>query len=98
MVNYSFGNFEVLLSSAPTVVIPSLLTKEITTVIGTSDKLTVATLDLDNIDPGDGASRFTDFANMIVTNLLSPDVRNCSTIQDNNGPTNNAVVDLLTRI
>ena len=36
--------------------------------------LTVATFNVENLDPGDGAARFTALANAIANNLNSPDI------------------------
>jgi predicted extracellular nuclease/uncharacterized protein YjiK/Ca2+-binding RTX toxin-like protein len=93
VVNYDFNNYEVLVSSAPTVVQASTLQKEVTTLTGTATQLTVATFNVENLDPGDGAAKFAGLADAIVNNLKSPDIINLEEIQDNNGPTNDSVVD-----
>ncbi|MBK9492019.1 MAG: hypothetical protein IPO07_26865 [Haliscomenobacter sp.] len=43
VVDYFFGNYEVLATSSPTVVTASTLTKEVTSIIPANDKLTVST-------------------------------------------------------
>ncbi|HEY9660191.1 MAG TPA: Calx-beta domain-containing protein, partial [Allocoleopsis sp.] len=53
VVNYDFNNYEVLVSNAPTVVQPSTLQKEVTNLTGSADQLTVATFNVENLDPGD---------------------------------------------
>ena len=93
VVDYSFNNFEVLPTSAPTVVVPSTLTREVTPLTGSATDLTIATFNVENLDPGDGAVKFNGLASAIVTNLKAPDIINLEEIQDNNGPTNDAVVD-----
>lgn len=93
VVNYDFSNYEVLVSTAPTVVQASPLQKEITNLTGTTNQLTVATFNVENLDPGDGAAKFTGLANAIVNNLKSPDIINLEEVQDNNGATNDSVVD-----
>ncbi|MUG95831.1 hypothetical protein F7734_27120 [Scytonema sp. UIC 10036] len=93
VVNYDFNNYEVLVSSAPAVVQPSTLQREVTNLTGSNTQLTVATFNVENLDPGDGAAKFTALANAIVSNLRSPDIINLEEIQDNNGPTNDSVVD-----
>ncbi|MFB2878171.1 SdiA-regulated domain-containing protein [Floridanema aerugineum] len=93
VVNYDFSNYEVLVSTAPTVVQASPLQKEVTNLTGTTNQLTVATFNVENLDPGDGAAKFTGLANAIVNNLKSPDIINLEEIQDNNGATNDSVVD-----
>ncbi|EHC08503.1 endonuclease/exonuclease/phosphatase [Fischerella thermalis] len=57
------------------------------------DKLTVATFNVENLDPGDGSGKFTSLANAIVNNLKSPDIISLEEVQDNNGATNDSVVD-----
>jgi uncharacterized protein len=96
VVNYDFSNYEVLVSTAPTVVQPSTLQREVTNLTGSATQLTVATFNVENLDPGDGAAKFSALANAIVTNLKSPDIINLEEIQDNNGATNDSVVDAST--
>lgn len=96
VVDYSFNNFEVLPTTAPTV-ISNNLTKEVTGLTSTDpDKLTVATFNVENLDPGDGAAKFNGLASAIVNNLKTPDIISVEEIQDNNGPTNDSVVDAST--
>jgi Ca2+-binding RTX toxin-like protein len=92
VVAYNFNNFEVLPTSL-TVTAPSTLTREVTNLTATADQLTVATFNVENLDPGDGAARFNSLANLIVNNLRSPDILSLEEIQDNSGATNNGVVD-----
>jgi 2',3'-cyclic-nucleotide 2'-phosphodiesterase (5'-nucleotidase family) len=93
VVDYSFNNFEVLPTTVPTVVTPSTLQREVTTLAPTTNQLTVATFNVENLDPGDGATKFNSLAARIVSNLKSPDILSIEEIQDNNGPTNDSVVD-----
>ncbi len=93
VVNYDFNNYEVLVSTAPTVVQNSTLQKEVTNLAPTANQLTVATFNVQNLDPGDGATQFNKLANRIVNNLRSPDILSLEEIQDNNGATNDNVVD-----
>jgi VCBS repeat-containing protein len=93
VVNYNFNSYEVLVSTAPTVVQASPLQKEVTSLTGSASQLTVATFNVENLDPGDGAAKFAGLADAIVNNLKAPDIINLEEIQDNNGPTNDSVVD-----
>lgn len=93
VVNYDFNNYEVLVATAPTVVQASSLQKEVTTLTGSATQLTVATFNVENLDPADGADQFNALAQAIVNNLKSPDILNLEEIQDNNGAINNGVVD-----
>ncbi|MBD2303749.1 Ig-like domain-containing protein [Nostoc sp. FACHB-190] len=93
VVSYDFNNYEVLLPSAPIEVQASTLQREVTNLTGTADQLTVATFNVENLDPGDGATQFANLANRIVNNLRSPDIISLEEIQDNNGAINDSVVD-----
>lgn len=98
VVNYDFGEYEILPTATPTVVTPSSLTKEVTNVTAGADQLTIATFNVENLDPGDGQARFNALAGAIVTNLKSPDIISLEEIQDNNGATNDSVVDASTTL
>ncbi|MDB5695138.1 MAG: hypothetical protein JWN21_681, partial [Sphingomonas bacterium] len=57
-----------------------------TTTFGNDDRaLTVATFNVENLDPGDGAARFAALAGVIASNLNSPDIVIIEEMQDNNG-------------
>ena len=88
----AFNNFEILVPVAPTVVTPSPLAREVTTLERAANTLTVATFNVENLDPGDGAARFASLGQAIVVNLKSPDIITLAEMQDNNGPVNNGIV------
>ncbi|WP_292866989.1 putative Ig domain-containing protein [Nostoc sp. LPT] len=94
VVDYSFSNYEVLPTSVT--VTSNTLNKEVTNLTPTTDQLTVATFNVENLDPGDGATKFNNLASRIVNNLKAPDIISLEEIQDNNGPTNDSVVDAST--
>ncbi len=91
VVDYGFGNFKVLLLGPPTVT-DGGLTPESTTAAG-ADELAIATFNVENLDPGDGAATFAALAAVICDNLAAPDLLSLEEVQDDNGPTNDAVVD-----
>jgi hypothetical protein len=91
VMDYNFGLFMVELTQSPTRV-PGLLTKE-TTTLPTVNELTVATFNVQNLDPGDGAAKFDTLAALIVNNMKSPDLIAVEEVQDNNGATDNGIVD-----
>jgi predicted extracellular nuclease len=93
IVDYSFNNYELLATTLPTVTTPSPLNREVTTLLASAEQLTVATFNVENLDPGDGAAKFNDLASRIVTNLGAPDIISLEEVQDNNGATNDSVVD-----
>ncbi|WP_144300644.1 lamin tail domain-containing protein [Stackebrandtia nassauensis] len=59
----------------------------------TPEQLAVATYNVENLSPKDSGGKFAALAEGIVTNLAAPDVVVLEEIQDNNGSTNDAVVD-----
>ena len=58
---------------------------EVATFTPDARQLTFATFNVENLDPTDGAARFTALANAIATNLKAPDILSIEEIQDNNG-------------
>ncbi|HYI38892.1 MAG TPA: Calx-beta domain-containing protein, partial [Allosphingosinicella sp.] len=57
-----------------------------TTSFGNDDRaLTVATFNVENLDPTDGAARFAALADIIANNMNSPDIVIIEEMQDNNG-------------
>ncbi|HEY0639789.1 MAG TPA: lamin tail domain-containing protein [Pseudonocardiaceae bacterium] len=91
VLGYSFGNFKLELTSALTRV-DNGLAKEITAAPG-AGQLTVATFNVENLEPGDPASKFSGLAQTIVTNLRSPAIVVTEEVQDNDGAANTTVVD-----
>jgi predicted extracellular nuclease len=91
VVDYNFGLFMVELTQTP-VRVPGLLAKETTAVL-TVNELTVATFNVQNLDPGDGMAKFDTLAGLIVNNMKSPDLIAVEEVQDNTGPTNDGTVD-----
>jgi uncharacterized protein len=90
VLDYSFGNFKLLVTATPTAVSGGLARE--TTATAGNNELAVATFNVENLDPGDPPSKFSDLANLIVGNLRAPDLVAVEEIQDDNGPTNDAVV------
>jgi hypothetical protein len=91
VMDYSFGNFKLEVTATP-VAQSGGLARE-TTAAPATGQLAVATFNVENLDPGDPPSKFADLAGLIVSNLRAPDLVAVEEIQDNNGPTNDAVVD-----
>ncbi|MBE2196428.1 MAG: DUF3616 domain-containing protein [Anaerolinea sp.] len=92
VVDYNFGNFEVLVRDAFSAT-PSTITPETTVLTGSAIFSTFATFNVENLDPGDGQAEFDARGQVIAENLLSPDIVMLQEIQDNNGATNDSVVD-----
>jgi len=84
-LDYNFGNYKLRPAASPTVV-PGGLQREVAAAAGT-DQLSVATFNVENLDPGDGPAKFDALASILVTNLRAPDVVALEEVQDDNGPT-----------
>jgi predicted extracellular nuclease len=91
VLDYDFGNFEIEVTSALARV-PDGVTREVTAEPG-ANELSVATFNVENLDALEPQSKFDALAVEIVTNMRSPDVISLEEIQDNNGATNDSVVD-----
>ena len=91
VVDFDFGNYEVHLTS-PLTRVDSGLTRE-TTVAPGANELSVATFNVENLGGNEGQAKYDALAAQIVSNMRSPDVVSLEEIQDNNGATNDSVVD-----
>ncbi|MCI0756390.1 endonuclease/exonuclease/phosphatase family protein [Teichococcus vastitatis] len=91
VVNYDFGQYQVVPTQAVTVTAESTLERETTQLTGASASMTVATYNAENLDPGDGAARFSIIAAEILNNLGAPDIVALQEVQDNDGPGNTDV-------
>lgn len=99
VVNYNFGNYEVLATSAVTVATPSPLTTASTALVGTADTLTIAQYNVLNLDPNDADGdtdvadgRFQLIATQIIDSLSAPDIIALQEIQDNSGSANDGTI------
>ena len=92
VIDYNFGNFELLNTSPLTGIVSDGVQRESTTLQGTANQVTVGTFNVENLDPGDGPAKFNALAQGIVSRLGSPDIVVLEEVQDNNGPANDAVV------
>jgi predicted extracellular nuclease len=90
VVSYAFNNYEVLLTEPP-LFTSGPIAPEVTTLAGEGDRLTVASYNVENLDPGDGAAKFNALAAQIVNNLRTPDIIAAIEVQDDNGPVNDSV-------
>ncbi|MDJ0553330.1 MAG: endonuclease/exonuclease/phosphatase family protein [Microcoleaceae cyanobacterium MO_207.B10] len=100
VVSYGFGNFEILPTEDFTSNITSAnLQPEVSSIVGSSDRLTVASYNVLNLDPNDSDGdtdvangRFDSIASQIINNLNTPDVIGLQEVQDNNGSVNDGTV------
>lgn len=93
VMDYSFGNFKLFNVNPLPAVASGGLTAETTSLAGTADSVTIGALNVENLDPGDGAAQFAALATEIVTHMGAPDILSLEEIQDNNGATNDGTVD-----
>ena len=91
VMDYNFGNPFIEVTNAVGRV-DNQLQREVTDAPGPV-QLSVATFNFENLDPGDPSAKFAQLAQELVTNLKSPDIVAGEEVQDNNGPTDNGVVD-----
>ena len=101
VIDYSFGNYK-LLNDQPLEVATNPAAPESTVLRGNLDRLTVATFNVENLDPtveraalvpnaneiDDDGPRFAQIAERIFENLNAPDVVALQEIQDNSGAEN----------
>jgi predicted extracellular nuclease len=91
VLDYSFGNFKLLVTTNP-VRVDNGLVPETTADDGPRD-LSVATFNVENLSPLDTDAKVERLATQIVQNLKVPDIIAVQEIQDNTGPTNDGVVN-----
>lgn len=99
VLNYAFGNFELLPTSLPSPT-PSSLEREVTTLTSGDDALTVATFNVENLDPNDADGdtdvadgKFGRLAAQIVDNLGAPDIVAIQEMQDSDGSADTGTTD-----
>ncbi|HET6988565.1 MAG TPA: lamin tail domain-containing protein [Kribbella sp.] len=86
VLDYSFGNFKFLPTQTPTVIDGGV--KRETTKATSPLQVSVATFNVENLDPSDGPAKFDGLAQAVVKNLASPDIVGLEEVQDNDGATN----------
>jgi predicted extracellular nuclease len=86
VLDYSFGNFKFLPTVTPTVIDGGVQRE--TTKASSPVQLSVATFNVENLDPADGPAKFDGLAQAVVHNLASPDILGLEEVQDNDGATN----------
>ena len=87
IVTYYGGDYELL----PTAIGSTgsglrVLPREITTLTGDADHITVGALNVENLDPFDSPDKINALADNIRVNLASPDIIGVEEIQDADGP------------
>jgi predicted extracellular nuclease len=96
VLDYSSGNFKLQVTQSYTGS-SSNLQREITRHQDAS-QLAIASLNVENLAPGDEQAKFDGLAAQIATNLSAPDIVALLEIQDNDGAANNGVVSASTTL
>ena len=91
IMDYAFNNPKLNITVAVTSVADGV-TRETTTAPG-PNQLAIATINVENLDPGDPADKIAGLASIIVNNMQAPDLMSVEEVQDNNGATNDGTVD-----
>lgn len=94
VMDYSFGNFKLQVISLPPL-FDNNLQQEVATSAGTN-QLAIATFNVENLAPTDPPTKYATLAELIVNHLQSPEVIAIEEIQDNNGVTDDGIVDAST--
>ncbi|MGC4087899.1 MAG: lamin tail domain-containing protein [Polyangiaceae bacterium] len=93
VVDYTFGNFKFWVTEALPPVTAANLAREVTTLGAPAEnQLSVASFNVENLDPNDPPEKFAALAGLIVNNLGAPDLLTLEEVQDNSGPTNDGTV------
>ncbi|MGW9530725.1 S-layer homology domain-containing protein [Paenibacillus terrae] len=91
IVSYSFSNFKLLPERLPDIVSGGLQPAN-TRLVQDDRKLTVASFNVENFDPGDG-KRIDQLGQAIAVNLNHPDIVGLLEVQDNNGEKDDGTTD-----
>ncbi|TCC66457.1 nuclease [Kribbella pittospori] len=86
VLDYSFGNFKFLPTQTPTVIDGGVQRE--TAQRSSPLQVSVATFNVENLDPSDGEAKFDGLAQAVVKNLAAPDILGLEEVQDNDGATN----------
>jgi hypothetical protein len=84
IVDYSYGRYKLFVTDKPRVE-RARPPREVAQLQGDADHLTLASLNVHNLDATDTAHRFQKLAAQIVHYLRSPDVLSLNEVQDDNG-------------
>ena len=94
VMDHGFDNFRIQITS-PLTAVSGGLAPEVTAT-QTTNQIAIATFNVENLSPNDLPAKFNTLAGLIVNNLKAPDIICVEEVQDNNGATNDAVVDATT--
>jgi len=90
VLDYSFSNYKLQITDAPTVIDNALMAEVAAPLV--ANRLGIASYNVENLGGDASASRYSAIAQQIVGNLASPHLIALQEVQDNNGATDNGVV------
>ncbi|MQA01517.1 MAG: nuclease [Streptosporangiales bacterium] len=90
VLDYNFGNYTLEIDETPDVRSGDL-DREVTDP-QRRNELSVASFNVENLDPADPAAKFAGLAETVVRNLRAPDILTVEEIQDDTGPTDDGTV------
>ncbi|MDF2926812.1 MAG: 5-nucleotidase [Paenibacillaceae bacterium] len=94
VIGYNYANYKVIPAyGALPAIQPNTFEREISTIAVDPEKLLIASYNIENFHQGDSAAKIDKLADSIVNNLETPDIIGLVEVQDNNGETNNGVVE-----
>lgn len=85
VLGYQSGHYQLFVTDPLPNVLQADSPEETTALTSQPEQVTVATYNVENLDPGDG-NRFNQIAQHITTDLKAPDILALIEVQDNNGP------------
>lgn len=85
ILDFDFTDLKLYVTDPIVPVVDTTPVREVTTIEADARSLTVATFNVENLDPTDGTARFAAIAQAIAVNLKAPDILTIEEIQDNNG-------------
>jgi len=99
VIGYTFANYKLFETQALPGLVASGVSREVTS-FGTrrSVDLDIAAFNVENLDPSDPPSKFSDLADTLVNHLKAPDLVALEEIQDNSGASSNGIVDASTTL
>jgi uncharacterized protein len=93
VLDYSFANYKLLVTQPLPAANPGALARETTELVArTSEQLSIANMNVENLDALDAAAKFTELAQIVVHNLGAPDLIALEEVQDNDGANDDGVV------
>ena len=84
IMDWAFGEYRIQLRSQPVVGSTGVSVRESAVAAGT-DKVSIATFNVENLAGNEPDAKYNTLAGMIVNNLAAPDIVSLEEIQDNNG-------------